>query len=152
VTRTLLVSGAVATVMAVLGMLLVLVGPFREPRLEADLEEQGIGPSGLRRELRVRWGLACLLGIWPGLVIALLLDRLTVATIGAYESGTSHPPLITVVPVGQLVLLGVGLTAVCLVCGWVTSQALWPGRPGRGRPTSAPRRPRMDEIVREPVV
>jgi hypothetical protein len=140
----------VATLLALLGMLLVLVGPFREPRIEADLEEQGIGPSGLRQELRVRWGLACLLGIWPGLAIALVLDRLTVVAIGAYESGTSNPPLITVVPVVELLVLGVGLTAICLACGWVASQALWPRRPGRGRPRRARSLPAMDEVLKEP--
>jgi hypothetical protein len=128
VTRTLLASGAVATLLALLGMLLVLVGPLRVPRIQADLETQGVGPSGLRRELRLRFAAACLLGIWPGLVIALLLDRLTVAGVGAYESGTAQPPLITVLPWLQLLALGAGLTVLCASAGWALSETLLPRR------------------------
>jgi hypothetical protein len=149
VMRTLLASGGVATLLALLGMLLVLVGPLRDPRIQADLEAQGVGPSGLRRELRVRFAAACLLGIWPGLLITLLLDRLTVAAVGAYESGTSEPPLITVVPVLQLIALGMGLTVICLTCGWVLSQALLPSRRRGGRSNRIPRRPAVDEPARE---
>lgn len=137
VTRTLLAGGAVAGVLALLGMVLVLVGPFRELRVEADLEEQGFGPSELRRELRVRWATACVVGIWPGLLIALLLDRLAVAAVGSYESGTSRPSLITVFPGLQLAALGVAATVVCLVCGFVIGEALWPRRRGKGPPKTA---------------
>jgi hypothetical protein len=144
-----LVSGAVATLLALLGMLLVLAGPLRTPRIQADLEAQGVGPSGLRRELRVRFGVACTLGIWSGLLIALLLDRLTVAAVGAYESGTREPPLITVVPVLELVALGVGLTALCLVCGWLLSEALLPRRRRTRRPSRAAERPSVDDAARE---
>jgi hypothetical protein len=148
VTHTLLASGAVATLLALLGMLLVLAGPLRTLRIQADLEAQGVGPSGLRRELRVRFGVACTLGIWSGLLIALLLDRLTVAAVGAYESGTGEPPLITVVPVLELVVLGVGLTALCLVCGWLLSEALLPRRRRIRRPSRAAERP-LDDAAQE---
>jgi hypothetical protein len=149
VMRTLLASGAVATLLALVGMLLVLAGPLRNPRIRADLEAQGVGPSGLRRELRVRFGIACVLGIWPGLLIALLLDRLTVAAVGAYESGTSHPPLVTVVPVVALIGLGVGLTALCLAFGWGLSEVLMPRRARGGRLRGTPRSPGMDELAKE---
>jgi hypothetical protein len=149
VTRTLLASGALATFLGLLGMLLVLVGPLRMPRVQADLEAQGVGPAGLRRELQVRFSIACLLGIWSGLLIALLLDRLTVAAVGAYESGTTGPALITVVPVSALLVLGVGLTALCLACGWVASEALLPRRQrGRSARRAAAGTP-VDEAARE---
>lgn len=124
VTRTLLASGLVATLLALLGMLLVLVGPLRVQRIQSDLEAQGLGPGGLRRELRLRFATACILGIWPGLVIALVLDRLTVSAVGAYESGAAEPPLITVLPWLQLLALGAGLTILCATAGWAISQAL----------------------------
>jgi hypothetical protein len=149
VTHTLLASGAVATLLALLGMLLVLAGPLRTPRIQADLEAQGIGPRGLRRELRVRFGVACTLGIWSGLLIALLLDRLTVAAVGAYESGNGQPPLITVIPVLQLVALGVGLTALCLLCAWLLSEALLPRRRRTRRGTRAAPRSPVDDIAKE---
>ncbi len=148
-TRTLLAIGVVTTVLALLGMLLVLVGPFRDSRVERDLEEQGLGPDELRRELRVRWNIACILGIWSGLGIALVLDRLAAATVGGYESGAIDPPLITVVPWGELVGLAAALTMVCLACGWLTSEALWP-RHGRGRLTRTLfRRRAVDQLARE---
>jgi hypothetical protein len=128
VMRTLLVAGGGAVLLAVLGMLLVLAGPLRSRPIQADLEAQGVGPSGLRRELRVRFGSACLLGIWPGLIIALLLDRLTVSAVGAYESGSGDPALITVVPWLGLLAVGAALTAICLAGGWLTSEALLPRR------------------------
>ena len=134
VTRTLLASGVVATLLALLGMLLVLVGPLRASGIEADLEEQGVGPRGLRNELRARFGAAGILGIWPGLLIALLLDRLTVAAVGAYENGTSQPALITVVPWLQLVALGAGLTVLCAAGGWAVGEGLLPRRRRAGRP------------------
>lgn len=148
VTRTLLLTGVVAAVLALLGMLLVLVGPFREPRLEADLEEQGLGPNGLRRELRVRWVVACLLGIWSGLLIALLLDRLTVAAVGAYETGTRQPHLVTVFPALQLVALGAGASLICAACGWAVSEVMWPRRRDRNRPASLAEPSTRDELAR----
>jgi hypothetical protein len=127
-TRTLLASGLVATLLALLGMLLVLVGPLRAPRIQADLEAQGLGPSGLRRELRLRFAAACVLGIWPGLVIALLLDRLIVSAVGAYESGAAEPPPIAVLPGLELLALGAALTVLCFTAGWAVSEALFPRR------------------------
>ncbi len=128
VTRTLLASGVAAMLLALLGMLLVLVGPLRAPRIQADLETQGLGPRGLRRELRLRFAAACVLGIWPGLVIALLLDRLTVSAVGAYESGAAEPPLIAVLPWLELLALGAALTIMCATVGWAVSELLLPRR------------------------
>jgi hypothetical protein len=149
VTRTLLAAAGVATVLALLGMLLVLGGPLRSLRIQADLEAQGMGPSGLRRELRARFGVACILGIWSGLVIALILDRLTVAAVGAYESGSAQPPPITVVPVPALLGLGLGLTALSLACGWLLSEVMLPRR-RRGARRRAAGPSTLEEIVREP--
>jgi hypothetical protein len=148
---TLLASVAVATLLALVGMMLVLAGPLREPKIQADLEAQGLGPSALRRELRLRFSLACLLGIWPGLLIALLLDRMTVAAVGAYENGGSQLPLVTVIPVRQLLAVGLGLTALCLVGGWAVSGIPLPRR----RPKRPPQRPfgpaALDELLRNPL-
>jgi hypothetical protein len=155
VMRTLLASGLGATILALLGMLLVLAGPFRQPALQVDLEAQGVGPAGLRRELRLRLATAALLGIWPGLLLSLLLDRLTVSALGGYESGTSQPPLITVVPALQLLALGAVVSALCVACGWVISGVLVPKRrrrgrgPGRGRRTGWPRSSPADRLAKE---
>jgi hypothetical protein len=132
---TLLIAGAIAGALAVLGLLVVVGGPFRDRSIERDLEAQGIGPRGLRRELRLRLGLASVLGVWPGLLIAVLIDRLAVSTVGATEVGTPQPPLVTVVPWLQLVGLGAAITALCLLLGWVATARAFPNR--RGRPPAA---------------
>jgi hypothetical protein len=151
VMRTLLAAALVAVALGLLGMLLVLAGPLRLRRIQSDLETQGIGPSGLRRELRLRFGIACVLGIWSGLLIALLLDTLTVDAVGAYENGADHPALVTVVPWPQLLGLGAGLTVLCLACGWLVSEAMLPRRPRRNRPRPRLAGPALDELAREPI-
>jgi hypothetical protein len=143
---TLLAAGALAAVLAVVGMLLVLTGPFRDRRIEADLEAQGMGPSAQRRELRLRLAFAAILGVWPGLLIAVLLDRLATSTVGATETGTPYPPLVTVVPWLTLVAVGVAVTGMCLLLGWAATARSFPNR--RGKPPGlAARRPRPEELV-----
>ena len=132
---TLLVAAAVGGALAVLGLLVVVGGPFRDRSIEHDLEAQGVGPNGLRRELRLRLGSASALGVWPGLLIAVLIDRLAVATVGATETGTPQPPLVTVVPWIQLVGLGAAITALCVLVGWIATARAFPNR--RGRPPAA---------------
>jgi hypothetical protein len=132
---TLLIAGGIGGALAVLGLLVVVGGPFRDRSSERDLEAQGVGPRGLRRELRQRLGLASALGVWPGLLIAVLIDRLAVSTVGATESGTPQPPLVTVVPWLELVGLGAAITAMCLLLGWMTTARAFPNR--RGRPPAA---------------
>lgn len=132
---TLLIAGAVGGALAVLGLLVVVGGPFRDRSIERDLEAQGLGPRGLRRELRLRLGLASVLGVWPGLLVAVLIDRLAVSTVGATESGTPQPPLVTVVPWVELVGLGAAITALCLLLGWMATARAFPNR--RGRPPAA---------------
>lgn len=143
---TLLAAGALAAALAVVGMLLVVSGPLRDRRIEADLEGQGMGPSGQRRELRLRLTFAALLGIWPGLAIAALLDRLATSTVGAAEIGTPHPPLVTVVPWLTLVALGAAVSLTCLLLGWAATARSFPNR--RGRPPSrAASHPYPEELV-----
>lgn len=143
---TLLAAGALAAALAVVGMLLVVTGPFRDRRIEADLEAQGMGPSGQRWELRLRLDFAAILGIWPGLLIAALLDRLATSTVGAAETGTPYPPLVTVVPWLTLVALGAALSLVCLLLGWAATARSFPNRRDRPRSRAAPR-PRPEELV-----
>jgi hypothetical protein len=132
---TLLIAGALGGALAVLGLLVVVGGPLRDRSIERDLEAQGVGPRGLRRELRLRLALASGLGVWPGLLIAVLIDRLAVATVGATEGGTPQPPLVTVVPWVELVGLGAAITVLCLLLGWLTTARAFPNR--RGRPPAS---------------
>jgi hypothetical protein len=143
---TLLAAGALAAALAVIGMLLVVSGPFRDRRIEADLEAQGMGPAGQRRELRLRLAFAAILGIWPGLLIAALLDRLATSSVGAAETGTPYPPLVTVVPWLTLLALGAAVSLICLLLGWAATARSFPNRRGRPPSRAAPR-PHPEELV-----
>ncbi len=124
---------ALSLVLAVVGLLTALLGGGRDERAESDLTEQGVGPRGLRAELRVRLALASVLGVIVGLGIAVLLTRLAVASVRA--AGTvadPRPPVVTVVPWAALAAWGVGAVAVLALVGWLATRALIrSGRAGR---------------------
>ena len=81
---TLIAATALSVVLAVVGLLTALLGAARDERAESDLTEQGVGPRGLRAELRVRLALASVLGVSPWVVIAILWTR---ALIGNGRAG-----------------------------------------------------------------
>jgi hypothetical protein len=133
---TLIAATALSVVLAVVGLLVALLGGARDERVESDLEEQGVGPRGLRAELRVRLALASVLGVVVGLGIAVLLTRLAVASVRAADAvANPRPPLVTVVPWGALAAWGAGALAVLALAGWLATRALiGSGRPGRLAP------------------
>jgi len=123
--------------LAVVGLLTALLGGARDERAESDLTEQGVGPRGLRAELRARLTLASVLGVIAGLGIAVLLTRLAVATVRAAGSvADPSPPVVTEVPWAALAAWGAGLLAVLALTGWLASRALVAWQPG-----SSSRRP-----------
>ena len=117
---TLIAATALSVVLAVVGLLAALLGGVRDERVEADLQEQGVGPRGLRAELRVRLVLASLLGVIVGVGIAVLLTRLAVASVRA--AGTvadPSPPVVTVLPWTALAAWSAGTFAVLALAGWL---------------------------------
>ena len=117
---TLIAATALSAVLAVVGLLAALLGGVRDGRVESDLQEQGVGPRGLRAELRVRLALASLLGVMVGVGIAVLLTRLAVASVSA--AGTvadPSPPVVTVVPWAALAAWSAGTFAVLAFAGWL---------------------------------
>jgi len=135
---TLIAATVLSAVLAVVGLLTALLGGARDERAEADLTEQGVGPRGLRAELRVRLALASLLGVIAGLGIAVLLTRLAVASVRA--AGTvadPRPPVVTVVPWAALVAGGAGTLAVLALAGVLATRALI-GRGRTARPSRVP--------------
>ena len=117
---TLIAATALSVVLAVVGLLAALLGGVRDERVESDLQEQGVGPRGLRAELRVRLALASLLGVVVGVGIAVLLTRLAVASVRA--AGTvadPSPPVVTVVPWAALAAWSAGTFAVLALAGWL---------------------------------
>jgi hypothetical protein len=122
---TLIAATALSVVLAVVGLLTALLGGARDARAESDLSEQGVGPRGLRAELRVRLALASVLGVIVGLGIAVLLTRLAVASVRA--AGTvadPSPPVVTVVPWAELAAWGAGTLAVLALAGALATRAL----------------------------
>jgi len=121
---TLIAATVLSVVLAVLGLLTALLGGARDARAESDLWEQGVGPRGLRAELRVRFALASVLGVIVGLGIAVLLTRLAVASVRA--AGTvadPSPPVVTVVPWVALAAGGAGTLAVLALAGALATRA-----------------------------
>jgi hypothetical protein len=122
---TLIGATALSVLLAVVGFLTTLLGGARDERIESDLEEQGVGPRGLRAELRVRLALVSLLGVIVGLGIAALLTRLAVASVRAAGAVVNpRPPVVTVVPWAALAAWGAGAFAVLALAGWMTTRAL----------------------------
>ncbi|HEV2251859.1 MAG TPA: hypothetical protein VGS06_01570 [Streptosporangiaceae bacterium] len=122
---TLIAATALSVVLAVVGLLTALLGGARDKRAESDLTEQGVGPHGLRAELRVRLALASVLGVIVGLGIAVLLTRLAVASVRA--AGTvadPSPPVVTVVPWPALAAWGAGTLAVLTLADALATRAL----------------------------
>jgi hypothetical protein len=135
---TLIAATALSVVLAVVGFLTMLLGGARDERVESDLEEQGVGPRGLRAEVRVRLALVSVLGVVVGLGIAVLLTRLAVASVRA--AGTvadPRPPVVTVMPWAALAAWGAGTFAVLALAGWLATRALMGSRRA-GRPSRSP--------------
>ncbi len=135
VLRALVAAAAVSGALSVLGMLLALIGSLRDPHVERDLEEQGMGPRLLRTELRARFVLASALGAVAGFLIALLLTIVAVSSVSA-AVGDPHPqpPLVTVVPWGELAAWTFGAVAILTLAGLLAT-ARRPGR-RRGKPAT----------------
>jgi hypothetical protein len=122
---TLIAATALSVLLAVIGLLTTLLGGTRDERVESDLEEQGVGPRGLRAELRVRLALVSVLGVIVGLGIAALLTRLAVASVRAAGTvANPRPPVVTVVPWAALAAWGAGTFAVLALAGWIATRAL----------------------------
>lgn len=120
---TLLAAAALAIALAVVGLLVTLLGATRDERVQRDLVVQGVGPRGLRRELRLRLLLAGVLGTVVGLGVAVLLTRLAVASVRAAGTvAVPRPGLVTVAPWGELAVWGLVAIVALAVTSWVASR------------------------------
>ena len=122
---TLIGATILAGALAVVGLLVALLGAGRDERIERDLIAQGIGPRGVRRELRIRLMLAAVLGVAVGLAIGVILTRLVVATVRAAGTvAVPRPPLVTVAPWEQLALWSLVALAALGAAAWVATRSL----------------------------
>jgi hypothetical protein len=117
---TLVAAAAVSLALALAGVQAVLLGSVRDARLERDLAGLGIGPRGLKAELRMRLATAALTGTLGGIVVAILLTGLTVAGVGSVL-GTTTPAVIAVVPVGGLALWALVALGALALAAWVAT-------------------------------
>ncbi len=117
---TLIAATALSVLLAVVGLLAAVLGGVRDERVESDLTEQGVGPAGLRAELRLRLTLASLLGVAVGVGIAVLLTRLAVASVSAVGAvADPSPPVVTVLPWAELAAWSAGVLALLALAGWL---------------------------------
>jgi hypothetical protein len=121
---TLIAAAAMSAILAIVGLLFVTLGPARSRTAERDLVAQGLGPSGLRQELRFRVGVAGTTGVLAGALIALLLARLAVTAVRAAGTiAAPQPPLIAVTPGVQLAIWTVAGVAVLAATGFLATFA-----------------------------
>jgi len=119
-----------ALVLALLGLVLGAVSEQRDEAAELfDLEAQGVAPSSLRRQLRLRASLAGLAGAVGGVLTGLLLSLLVVRFVELTANATSPEPPLQLSPDWTLLTIAAvvgGLAAVACV-----TAATW--RAFRGR-------------------
>ena len=117
---TLIAAAVLSAALAVVGLLAALLGSGRDPQMENDLVDQGASPRAVRNQLRLEAIIASALGVVAGAAIALVLARLAVDTIRAVAALTSGaPPLVSVDPVGELVLWSAAGLAALGVATWL---------------------------------
>jgi hypothetical protein len=145
---TLLGAAGVAGALALIGLLLVVQGPFRDRGLEEDLAAQGLGPAGLRAELRTRLTVAALAGIVPGVGLALLLGRLAVPFVGSATVQPAVPPLVTVLPAAALAAWVAAAATLVIAVAYLAPSGLIRGT-ARPQPRAASAAAPSDELLRE---
>jgi hypothetical protein len=119
---TLIAAAALSAALAIVGLLAALLGPGRDERMESDLVDQGASPRAVCAQLRLEAVIASALGVVAGAAIALVLARLAVDTIRAVAAlTTGAPPLITVEPVGELVLWSAAGLAALAIATWLST-------------------------------
>jgi hypothetical protein len=118
-----------AVVLALLGLVLGAVSERRDEAAELfDLEAQGVPPSSLRRQLRLRASIAAIAGVVGGLLTGLVLSLLVVRFVELTANATAPEPPLAL----TLNWLTVGIAAI--VAGLVATAlvAIATGRAFRG--------------------
>jgi hypothetical protein len=124
VLRTLAATALVAFALALGGLVLALAADVRDERGElVDLEAQGVGPTGLRRHVRLRSTAVVGAGILGGAALGAVLSILVVAAVlVTANGGVPEPPLLLSV---DWTLLGLGLVAYLALALALVSFVTW---------------------------
>jgi hypothetical protein len=134
ITITLWSAAAVALALAVAGLALAIAGSLRDERGDLhDLEVQGVAPSTLRTQLRLRAVALALAGVAGGLLVGLVLAASTVALVALAAGATSPQPPLVLDPGWRDLTLALCAFAVAagLAVAGVTSRAFRERTPRR---------------------
>jgi hypothetical protein len=127
---TLIGATAVSAALALIGLLVALLGAARDPAVERDLVEQGVGPRELGHELRLRLVVSSAFGVVAGVALAVLLTRLAVSAVRAAGTlAVPRPPLVAVAPWALLALWGVGALVALLGLATAATRVIRSGTP-----------------------
>ncbi len=118
---TLLAAAALTLVLAMVGALAAASDSSTDAGFRRDLAGIGLGPRGLRRELRLRLLLAAGMGVLAGAALTVLLTVLAVPALRGVL-GSVRPPAVTVLPAAALALWLVGSLAALALSGWLASE------------------------------
>jgi hypothetical protein len=127
-------AAVTALALALLGVLLGVVSERRDEAAELfDLEAQGVPPSRLRRQLRLRALVVAAAGVAGGLLTGLLLSLLVVRFVELTANATTPtPPLVLSLDWLVLVLSALAAAALAaLLVGFATGRAFREPAPPR---------------------
>jgi len=131
----LVVAALVSALLAFLGLALGVLAELRDEHGELhDLETQGVRPSQLRRQIRVRAAVLVLLGVAGAGALAAALSVIVIDIVAvAAIAGRPEPPiLLTVDWPGILAIVGAALAASLLFVTLVSGRAFRAPSAGRG--------------------
>jgi hypothetical protein len=115
ITITLATAAVLTLVLAAVGFGVALTSELRDERDELfDLEAQGVAPSTLRQQFRVRAVVLVLLGALGGAAVGLLLSRLVVAVVRVSAATSSPDPPLRLEPSWLLAGAGLAVLVVAL--------------------------------------
>jgi hypothetical protein len=125
--RVLGVAALVALALALVGFWVGLLSEIRDERSDFfDLEAQGIGPRGLRAQLRTRGAILLGIGISAGVVLGAVLARLVIAFVRVSATNSIPDPPLRLEPALSVCLGGVAaLAAAALILTEMTSRAVF---------------------------
>jgi hypothetical protein len=131
-------SAVLAFLVALVALVLLVLAERRDDSAQLYAwESDGVAPATLRRALFLRAVAVVVVGVPGGVLIGLVLSRITSALVRLTATGADPvPPLALVVnPLWTAELIGAGIAAGLLVCGLVCAAALrerLPRRPEEG--------------------
>jgi ABC-type antimicrobial peptide transport system permease subunit len=115
ITITLATAAILTLVLAAVGFGVALTSELRDERDELfDLEAQGVAPSTLRQQFRVRAVVLVLLGALGGAAVGFLLSRLVVAVVRVSAATSSPDPPLRLEPSWLLAGAGLAVLVVAL--------------------------------------